>query len=253
MATWIVRNLQRSRRRPGFVRALAFGALALLMSGCVTIISPLSKDARFDAAEAPPAKGLILVGLRVLQEPTVPDRLFGGDVDLDPVYALYFSRLVDGKVAQPYPRVKICSDLRLNFGDTFNPCIPQVMRYRLLAVPPGRYALNNFTYSTKRSGSAMTSFVSRNRRPRMTVMLISGRGEPVSHPDRYFQVDAGEIVYIGDLSFDADVIPARMSIGRNDAAAQAALAGYPDVRGPIVFRPALGPSPALGLPTLGPG
>jgi hypothetical protein len=252
MAAWPVGQVRWSRRKPGFVRLLALGVLAILVSGCVsgsTEDSSLSKDARFGEAEVPPAKGLILVGIRVVREPSSTG-LFGGKVELDPLYVLQFSRLVDGRVARPLPEAQICGPGRIAFGNAFDPCIPQIVRYRLLAVPPGRYTLNNFYFRTQHTMD-VTSFVTRHKGPRMGFSSYE-LGEPASHPERSFTVGAGEIVYIGDLSFDADGLPARIAIGRNDGAARAALAAYPDVHGPIVFRSALGPLPGLGPPTVAP-
>ncbi|HWK44532.1 MAG TPA: hypothetical protein VNT30_07415 [Stellaceae bacterium] len=47
----------------------------------------------------------------------------------------------------------------------------------------------------------------------------------------------GEIIYIGDLTLNAADSPIRpVRFARNDAAARQVLAGYPNIRGDIVFR-----------------
>jgi hypothetical protein len=220
----------------GCARALAV-LLLFLMAAC-------SDDTglRADAPPDPSAvagDGFIVLGWRVLLEPYSRNWLVGGDYPLDPFYGLdIYRETPDGVLARPRRRILLCSANRPAFGGAFSDCDPTVMQYRVIAVPPGQYLVGDFFFQTQHL-FAETNFIRSSPGGVDTRGLFFG--DPVSHPERSFSVAAGEIVYIGDLSFDASQLRARVSVSRDDAAARFAADQIAVSAQPMVFRSVAGP------------
>ena len=56
-------------------------------------------------------------------------------------------------------------------------------------------------------------------------------------PDTIMRLNPGEVVYIGDMTWDVAAFPATLvSYSRNDAAARSAFGAYPGIRGEPTYR-----------------
>ena len=211
----------------------------LLLIGCTSDVS-LSQDARFDvgAASGNSGSGLILVGMRVAREPVGHSWLLG-DISYNPTYFIEFADISeDGKLGRVRRQVRICELTRDLSNGAFSDCRPSRMQYKLISVPPGRYSLKSMSYQAGRN-TITSSFV--DPRPARGPFVFSpiGPGGRVRDPSKTFVVNAGEIVYAGDLNFYfiPQVMNPRLAVSRNDAAARASLATYPNVHGEMVYRP----------------
>jgi hypothetical protein len=221
-------------------RAFACVAASLLLF----MLSACSDDTglRADVPLDPTAvagDGFIVVGWRVLLEPHSRNWLLGNDYPLDPFYGLDIYRVTAaGILARPSRRLLICAEDRPALGGAFSDCDPTIMQYRVIAVPPGQYLVADFFFQTQHL-KAETNFIgSRAEGIGARSVFIGAR---VSHPERSFAVAGGEIVYIGDLSFDASTLRARVSVARDDAAARIAVNQILGSAQPMVFRSVAGP------------
>lgn len=225
------------------VRVLAAASFAVLVVGCSSRDKSLSHGARFDG-DAAAGNGLVLVGVRVVREPVRRNWLVG-DVRLRPVYYVTLSDLTqDGRLGRTYRTMRFCEETRILLGGVLSDCDPHVLQYKMVSVPAGRYTLESFSYEVDRLH--VTSSYVATQTPRGAIALVSA-GDPVRNPAASFDVRPGEIVYIGNLSFDfaPRVASARMSASRNDDDARRAVASYPNVRGSLVFRPVAGEGMAV--------
>jgi hypothetical protein len=222
-------------------------ACGLILAGC-THNTPLSADARFDAG-APAGEGLIVLGLRVEREPQGRNWVVG-TYNINPVYSFHLGRIgPDGHLAAPISEVNVCDAGRLFFGGILSACDPKILQYRVLKVPAGRYVLTDFDYRANRV-FRLTSFVDPDPVPfdptaprTLTIKPLPRAGDPIPHPERSFEVGAGEIVSIGEITFDASEIPVQLTLERDDARARFALRDYPGITGTPVFRPVFGRYP----------
>jgi hypothetical protein len=225
-------------RRPRWCAGLLLAAL-LILSGCDDDTG-LASDAQFQPGTT--GQGLIVVGWRVLEKPLGRDWISGDTYDLSSIYLLDFARVsLAGTLARPRSRILMCSPDEAFLKGHFGACTPEIMQYRVVAVPAGRYVLTDFAFQSRHL-VGVTRFTTTDPRPKYGPIFWSF-GDPVAHPDRSFTVGVGEIVYVGDLSFDASVLPARLYITRNDGAAQFALDRYPAVNGVMLDRPIFGTAP----------
>ena len=214
----------------------------LFLAGCSSDGS-LPQDAQFNAGDAASTagNGLVVVGLRVAHEPVVHN-LFLGDQTFHPSYQVTFRTITpDGRLGRMGRLVNVCETSRVFFDGALSDCVPSRLQYKVIPMPAGQYSLNGITYTARRM--RVTSWFQRSALPDVSKPSAPARiGDPVGSPERSFTVRAGEIVYIGDLGFDFEPRSpfARLTIGRSDAAARGALAGYPGIRGEIVFRPVSG-------------
>lgn len=204
--------------------------MLLFLAGCSTN-AELSRSERFD----PAGRGLVVVGLRVVQEPVVRTMLFSHG--LKPVYDLTLVRITpDGRITRDTPSVRLCDRERIILNGLLSGCEPGVMQYKVAAVPPGRYMLGLFTFTYSGAGPGATT--------RGASFTRLGRtGTPVEHPERSFEVRSGETAYIGDYTFSYPRYRTRpdLVVGRDDEAARRALAAYPNVAASsLAHRPALG-------------
>lgn len=110
-----------------------------------------------------------------------------------------------------------------------------VMRYSVLKIPSGKYALHRMVHIRFKSTWRSSFF------------------EPIEDP-KYetlkgpkFEISKGEVVYIGDITFSIpndekkfpmSALPVRIkSIGREDRLAREALEKFPDIPQNMVYRP----------------
>lgn len=223
--------------RAGACRAFT-AAMLLLLAGCSTN-AELSRSERFD----PAGRGLVVIGLRVVQEPVVRNMFFSRS--LKPVYDLTLVRITpDGRTTRDTPSVRLCDRERIILGGLLSGCEASVTQYKVAAVPPGRYVLGQFNFTYSGAGPGATT--------RGASFTHLGRaGIPVEHPERSFEVKPGETVYIGDYTSSYPKYRTRpdLVVGRDDEAARRALAAYPNVgASSLAYRPALGELEPIGGP-----
>ena len=225
-----------------FYAGIRWLILSLLLAGCSSDGS-LPQDAQFNAGDAASmdGKGLVVVGFRVAHEPVIHNRLLG-DQTFHPSYQVTFRNITaDGELGRVSRLINVCETSRVFFDGALSDCVPSRLHYKVIPMPTGQYSLDGITYTARRM--RVTSSFQRSALPDISGPSAPARiGDPVSSPERSFTVRAGEIVYIGDLEFDFEPRNpfARLTIGRSDAAARSALAGYPGIRGEVVFRPVSG-------------
>lgn len=224
-----------------FAHSFALIGFVALLNGC-TGDQSISSNATFNADLESNSGGdaIILVGLRVMSEPTEHGLFNISQREVHPVYTVQIRQMsADGQFARFSRRVNICEATRGLFNGALSDCTPDQVRYKILSVPPGRYTVEFIAYQTGQA-RIITNF---NTQAASGFFDIPGSvGHPVRDPGRSFAVYSGSITYIGDLTFyfDPASAAARMALGRNDAAAQSALSSYPNVHGTPVFRPATG-------------
>ena len=221
---------------PGLVRRTwgrcAFATAAILfLAGCSSN-AELSRGGRFD----PAAQGLVVVGLRVVREPTIRSLFL--DRDLRPVYELTMVRIApDGRTTRDTPSVRLCDTERILLNGLFSGCEPGTMQYKVAAITPGRYVLGQLSFSYSGGGPG-----ARVGAAAFSRSAVARAGTLEEHPERSFEVKPGEVVYIGDYTFAYPKYRARpdSTVGRDDEAARRALAAYPNLTGSLIYRPALG-------------
>lgn len=213
--------------------ALRFGLfIALLTVTACSLDSGVSTQTRFTAADAQTTgEGLVVVGMRLTRQPTESSLIFGRH--LAPAWFLMSFRGLDAnnRLTPIRRELQLCDVSRQSL---LTPCEPLQMHYRVLRLPAGRYVLSNFAIFENHL-TLNTNFVGAPE-----VFPLAGWHHAASHQPLKldaFDVAAGEITYIGDFNWDAGVMPARFAMSRDDPAAQAALAQYPFITAPVVFRP----------------
>ena len=223
--------------------AIAAISLVALLAGCHQ--GAISPEARFDPRGGS-GTGLVVIGMRVAREPVGHNWVFG-DYDINPVYSIQIGAIgADGRLGRATRELGLCDAGRLILNGAFSSCDPAAMRYQVIEVPAGQYTLVSFAYRARRL-LVVTNFVgpdpSRTSPPRLSIdpALLPRIGDLVARPGRSFTVNAGDIVTVGEMTFDASGEPAQISMTRNDAGAQAALRGMPNVAGEVVFKPIFGP------------
>ena len=211
--------------------AVALAGLAACHGG-----GNVAQNISFESAAQPQGagSGLVVVGLRVPQEPVAHGLL--GDLPKNSIYQVMFREVgADNRFGRVYRGVQICDSVRALIGG-FSSCRPDDLQFRVLSVPPGRYTLESIDYQLGNI-RVVTYFNSLDQG------AFSRR--TVRDANQSFTVDAGSIVYIGDLNFTFDqserhTIGAHVVLRRHDDLAAQALATYPNVHGPMIFRPATG-------------
>ncbi len=214
---------------------------AAVLAGCA------DQSAPHDLVSGGPEAGgnaVILVGLRVVQEPAAP-RLFGlGGGLYHPAYEVGFRQVEDhGTFGRIRRSLQICEPLRGTFNGILSDCKPDQVEFHLLSVPPGRYTLDYITYQIQHVRS--TTMFNRTSEVQSSLGTIT-TAPRLLDPALSFLVGPGSVTYIGDLSFSFSRVDpgARVSLENSDAAAAKALEAYPNVRGTRVFHPAFGSPPA---------
>ena len=203
--------------------------------------SSLPKSVSFDPATAAQAnQAIVIVGLAVSREPTRHNIIFGGEQTLPGAYNIAWEGLdVGNRLTSEERRLAICSIERINFGDLVSPCEPTKMDYRILSVPAGTYVMKSFSVKFKIGNTTnenVTSFVGIETGS-LGGKYVQGPGKSLSRDGYKFSVQPGQIVYIGNLTFDPAIFPVQLTMGRDDRAAQEALKSYPGVNGEFVFVP----------------
>lgn len=212
---------------------------SILISGCAD--SSLPKTTSFDPAAAAQAnQAIVIVGLAVSREPTVHNFILGGEHSVLGAYDLSWEGLdAAGRLTSDERHLMICSIERMNFGDFVSPCEPTKMDYRIISVPAGTYVMRSFSVKWKNGNSTIntvTSFVGTSTGS-MGQTYVPGPGHALSRQGYKFSVKPGQIAYIGNLTFDPQLTPAPLTMGRDDRAAKEALKSYPGVSGEFVFAP----------------
>lgn len=104
-------------------------------------------------------------------------------------------------------------------------------RFYMFRMPPGDYAIIQAGAVVERDWGARAERVNVTR-------LVDFDSWTVRDNSPVFSVQAGEVVYAGDLLVDYAGFPARITVSADRVAMQAFLAGYPNVQaGAVVFRP----------------
>ena len=161
-------------------------------------------------------------------------------------YELGLYRLgAENQLVRPLKHVRVCGSRTVIIPEAYKvtDCTTGTIWYRMVSVPPGRYAMAALLYgdlAILRKPILATNFVSTASKPTIVAHAASG-GDIDAHPERSFVVGAGEVVYVGDILFRTSNLPFGFKLTRNDAAAEAALVDYPNVHGTFLFRPLLGP------------
>lgn len=102
------------------------------------------------------------------------------------------------------------------------------MGYSVLKVAPGQFVLNFFDGEYFR-GRCRTIYMDDG---------VSWTAPPFKDfKVPKFAARKGEVVYVGDIIYEAPCNPKVVGVVRNDKAAQAALADYPNFKADIVYRP----------------
>lgn len=225
--------------------------LILLLFGLLASCADqsLSRVVQFnsDPAGRTEDQGLIVVGLRVAREPVRHSWLLG-DLAQHPAYNVSFINIrEDGKRGRPTRQLTICEEMRGLANGALSDCTPGRVQYKVISVPPGRYALGEIRYQSGRT-SNQTWFAKEERPPGSSRTSAPAYGDRVANPERSFTVRPGEIAYIGNLNFDFEPrsSAADLAVSRDDLAARMALATYPNVRGDLVFKSIVGRSVAAG-------
>ena len=223
-------------RYPAIWMALA---LAPLLSGCFHDAS-LSHDIRFDPATPQDAQqALVLMGVRISREPHFRT-LFVHSYKPRARYLLTWRGIDETSHLNDIRReVQTCETSGDPLEESLDHCDPTLTQYRLMRVPAGRYVLSYFSAAAERL-NMVTNFSRPVQHDILGSERISSTGDLDDAPGLSFAVGAGEIAYIGDLNWNADKTPARVTVSRDDRRAAAALASYPGITGHVVFRPVIG-------------
>jgi hypothetical protein len=206
-----------------------FRALACLLAlGACSDDSGLSQDAAFDStSEQAAGQSVIIVGIRMVREPT-RDNLIFGDYDAAAWFLMGFRGVDDSNHFTGVRRqVQLCDQI-VPLTGVSAACDPTIMSYRVIELPAGRYVLSDFTVNEYKL-TMRTSFVGGPESFRV-------RGERRPPSLLAFDVKPGEIAYIGNFDWDPDQFPAQLTVTRNDFDARSALYDYPMIHGPVRFQ-----------------
>lgn len=222
-------DMVRARRNDVVRRAIV--VLATLALASCALLSDASPSAGVSTNELKTrGAGIIILGLNVLDTKSRSDSILAAT--LVGISAAFYPVDLERSVARailPLP-VARRNTMQCLVGQYDPDCDLAQMRYVFLEVPAGEYGL--FAFAAVWGRSVYETRFSKE------MPHISKPDVPIDPAKLVrWRVGPGELVYIGDFTFDAHAFPTRIArLERSDAVASRALAQYPKLNREVQYR-----------------
>jgi hypothetical protein len=109
--------------------------------------------------------------------------------------------------------------------------------YQVFMMPPGTYVLRSLTEGLPQP--YLPPFLFTPLDSDWVYRFVPAGGLATAGSGPRFKVEAGKMIYVGDLTFDMKTVREGPRVDRNEAGARAAVAEYPNIKVPL--RPATSP------------